>query len=150
MSSLPSIKTVIAHLACAILIGTGTPADAAPGESGEPGVVYHISDFEQASRALFQIGNQIKALPDIPVVIIGVGSGIRFMLDGVKDKNDAPFSSQIEKLMAEGAEFYVCQNTLDAYEINASELGFGVETVRSGIASITELQLRHHYAYIKP
>lgn len=147
---LTSIKTMKAlFLSLLVTVGLFT-ASSASADSSVRGIVYHISDDFQASRAMVQITNQMAEMPETPVVVIGVGKGVQFMLEGVKDENGFPFSARIEQLIAHGAEFYACQNTLDTFEISTDELGFGIDTVRSGIAAISKYQLEKNYAYIKP
>ena len=144
-----ALATLLA--ATAYLTAAGAPPAAAEeGGAARPGVVYHIADQGQVTPALRQIHNQMIALPGVPVAVVGLSSGVRFMLEGAKDENGNLYAARIEQLMARGAEFHACRNTLEAFGIAENQLGFGVGIVPSGIAAISEFQLEKGYAYIKP
>jgi intracellular sulfur oxidation DsrE/DsrF family protein len=141
----------------AVMIATGyltvasaPPVAAQPDAPARPGVVYHISDQEQVTPALRQIHNQMIAMPGVPVAVVGLSAGVRFMLEGAKDEKGNLYAARIEQLVARGAEFYACRNTLEAFGVAENDLGFGVGIVPSGIAAISEYQLEKGYAYIKP
>lgn len=147
---LSSIKGLAFICLSATLMLVKQPAVAKEATAVRPGVVYHISDEAQASRALLQIANQMRAMPGTPVRVVGIGTGIRFMLDGGKDRHGNAYVAQMESLMVNGVEFFACENTMNAFEVAVDDLALGVGTVPSGIAAIAELQLEQGYAYIKP
>jgi len=147
---LRSIHSQLFVAICLLVLMTTTFIEQAQAEQTQPGVVFHISHSSQASRAMIQITRLMEGMPGVPVVIVGVADGIRFMLDGAKDKNGAPYSARIEQLIGNGVEIYACRNTLDTFELTDNDLTFGIDTVPSGIVAVSEYQLKKGYAYIKP
>ena len=98
--------------------------------AAEPaGVVYHVDSSDRAVMAMRNITNHRKIYPELPIVVVALADGVRFLLDGTRD--------------ARG-------NTLNANSLDADDLSFGVEVVTSGVAEIGRLQLEKGYAYIKP
>ncbi|WP_295801413.1 DsrE family protein [uncultured Microbulbifer sp.] len=114
------------------------------------GVVYHISDSNQALRAIRHINNQRAVESDIAIAVVAVGGGIEFLIDNAKDKNGNTYASMIDSLILDGVEFKVCRNTLIAKNLQEGDMTPGVSFVDAGIAEITRLQLELGYAYIKP
>ena len=62
---------------------------AAPALAGEPiKVVYHIADgVDQASHALGNLRNELRGEPDTKIVVVALGAGLNFLLQGAKDRN---------------------------------------------------------------
>lgn len=114
-----------------------------------PGVVFHLDADDHANRALRQIGRQLDASPDIPIRVILIASAVNIALEGAKDDHGGLYSAQIEQLLAQGVQFFACENTLLSFNIPADRLAFGIDTVPSGVAELTRLQLESHVAYIK-
>lgn len=114
-------------------------------------VVYHLSDGnEQASRALINIRNHLAAEPGVKIVVVGLGEGIRFMLQDATDKSGRSYEPMIAALAASGVEFRVCHNTLAAHNIPENHVILEAKVVPSGVAEIARLQAREHYAYVRP
>ena len=64
-------------------------------------VVYHISEGnDQAQRAFANIGNQLRAEPDTRIVVVALGHGVEFLLEGAKDKSGTPFADGVAALSA--------------------------------------------------
>jgi len=114
------------------------------------GVVYHIDSSDRAVAALRNIANHRKAYPDLPITVVALADGVRFLVDGSKDAHGNSYAAMVEPLALAGVKFEACANTLKALSIDPDELSFGVETVPSGVAEIGRLQLEEGYAYIKP
>ena len=134
------------------LIAAGLVALVAlPGSAAEPpGVVYHVDSSERAVMALRNITNHRKIYPELPIVVVGLAGGVRFLLDGTKDARGNDYAAMVEPLVMDGVKFRACGNTLNANDLDADDLSFGVEVVTSGVAEIGRLQLEEGYAYIKP
>ncbi len=114
-------------------------------------VVYHLTEgIEQASRAMSNIRNHLRADPGVKIVVVANGEGIRFLLAGAQERNGKPFDAAITKLVAQGVEFRACENTLSSHDIPRSSLLPEAKLVPSGVAEVARLQVREGYAYLRP
>jgi intracellular sulfur oxidation DsrE/DsrF family protein len=114
-------------------------------------VVYHIVDgIEQATRAMANIRNHLRAEPDTKIVVVSNGDGIRFLLQGAKEHSGRPFDAQVSSLAAQGVEFRVCGNTLAAHDIPASQLLPEAKVVPSGVVEVARLQAKEGFVYLRP
>lgn len=130
-----------------LLLGLTTAAMAADNEAR---VVYHLDDSSRAIGAVRNITNHLRAAPDTRIVVVALGHGIDFMLDGAKDDRGNPYEPMIDDLSFAGVEFRICSNTLDSRQIDAATVHPEVRPVESGVAEIARLQLAEGFAYIKP
>ncbi len=121
-----------------------------PAAAESPGVVYHVDNSDRAVMALRNITNHRKVYPDLPITVVGLADGLKFLLDGTKDSRGNSYAAMVEPLAMDGVVFIACGNTLKARDLDADDLSFGVEVVQSGVAEIGRLQLEEGYAYIKP
>jgi len=114
-------------------------------------VVYHLADgLDQASRAMANIRNHLRAEPDTKIVVVANGDGIRFLLAGAKERNGRPFDTAVGALMEQGVEFRLCGNTLTAHDVPASQVLPGVKVVTSGVVEAARLQAREGFVYLRP
>jgi intracellular sulfur oxidation DsrE/DsrF family protein len=114
-------------------------------------VVYHLTEgIEQASRAMSNIRNHLRADPGVKIVVVANGEGIRFLLAGAQEPNGKPFDAAITKLAGQGVEFRVCENTLSSHDVPRSSLLPEAKLVPSGVAEVARLQAREGYAYLRP
>jgi len=114
-------------------------------------VVYQVSDGnEQALRALRNINNHLDADPSARIVVVALGRGIDFLLDGAKDANDQPFDATVAGLTARKVEFRICANTLRSLNVRDDQVNPEAVVVPSGVAEIARLQVLQGYAYIRP
>lgn len=114
-------------------------------------VVYHLSDGnDQAVRALANIRNHLRAEPDTRIVVVALGDGIKFLLEGATDRNGKPFDAAVAALAAQGVDFRVCNNTLTAHGVPASKVVLEAKIVPSGVAEIARLQAKEGYVYLRP
>ncbi|MBK4736403.1 DsrE family protein [Noviherbaspirillum pedocola] len=114
-------------------------------------VVYHMADgIDQASRGLASIRNHLRAAPESKIVVVALGEGIRFLLQGATDREGRPFEPAVRALAAEGVEFRVCNNTLQAHGVPRSDLLPQTTLVPAGVAELARLQAREGYVYIRP
>jgi intracellular sulfur oxidation DsrE/DsrF family protein len=133
----------------ALLIGAGFALPAFAGDQVR--VVYHIADGnDQALRALANIRNHLRADPDARIVVVALGDGIKFLLDGSRDRNGLSFSQAVNALAEDGVEFRVCNNTLTAHNIPASSVVAAAKIVPSGVAEVARLQARDRFVYLRP
>ncbi|MEC5215313.1 intracellular sulfur oxidation DsrE/DsrF family protein [Actimicrobium sp. GrIS 1.19] len=123
-----------------------------PARAAEPiKVVYHLADgIDQASRALANIRNQLRAEPDTKIVVVGLADGVKFMLRDAVDHNGKPFEPALVELAAQGVEFRICMNTLAAHNIPASRVVAIARPVPAGVVEIARLQAREGYVYFRP
>lgn len=140
-------RKLLQLVALAMLAAAGMPAIA-----DEPvKVVYHFVDgIDQASRGLANIRNHLRAEPDTKIVAVANGDGIRFLLAGARERNGKPFDAAVADLAARGVEFRVCNNTLSAHNVPASEVLPQAKIVPSGVVEVARLQAREGYVYLRP
>ena len=113
--------------------------------------VYHLNEgIQQASRALANIRNHLKAAPDTRIVVVTHGAGIEFLLEGAQDARGRPFSGAIGDLANRGVQFRVCNNTLVARDIPKEQVIMEATIVESGVAEVARLQAVEGYAYLRP
>jgi intracellular sulfur oxidation DsrE/DsrF family protein len=114
-------------------------------------VVYHLVDgIDQATRALSNIRNHLRADPDAKIVVVANNDGIRFLLTGAKERNGRPFDAAVSALAAQGVEFRVCRNTLTAHDVPVSSLLPEATLVQSGVVEVARLQAKEGFAYLRP
>jgi intracellular sulfur oxidation DsrE/DsrF family protein len=114
-------------------------------------VVYHLADgIDQATRAMANIRNHLRAEPDTKIVVVAHGDGIRFLLRGAKQRDGRPFDAQVAGLAVQGVEFRVCNNTLTAHDIPPSQVLPEAKIVPSGVAEVARLQAKEGYVYLRP
>lgn len=121
-------------------------------EAREPvKVVYHLNEgVQQASRAIGNIRNHLRADPSAKIVVVAHGQGIDFLLEGAENMVGTPFQPSIEELKAQGVEFRVCNNTLVSRKIDPADVIPEASIVPSGVAEVANLQAHEGYAYLKP
>lgn len=141
------LSSLLAMTACA----AEPVANAASVAEAPVRVVYQISDGnEQALRGLRNIGNHLDADPSAKIVVVALGRGVDFLLDGAKDSNGQPFDASVAGLTARGVEFLICGNTLHKLAIPDSKVNPEARMVPSGMAELARLQAREGYAYLRP
>lgn len=133
----------------ALVISTGLPA---PAVAAEPiKVVYHLADgIDQASRAMANIRNHLRAEPGTKIVVVANGDGVKFLLAGAKERNGKPFDAAVAALADQGIEFRLCSNTLTAHDVPVSMVLPGVKLVPSGVVEVASLQAREGFVYLRP
>ena len=119
-------------------------------------VVYHLADgIDQASRALANIRNHLRAAPDTQIVVVAVGDGIRFLLKDASERSTAEhpgtlFEPAVAALATQGVEFRICMNTLSAHDVPLTRVIAAARPVPSGVAEIARLQAREGFVYLRP
>ena len=140
-------KTFLAVLlAATTLFAAATPSRAEDAVK----VVYHLSDEQSATLAMFNISNHLSADPGAKIVLVALSRGVKVFTFGAQDATSRPYAEWVEQLTAKGVEFRVCQNSLSAYKLMKEDLVDKVRIVPSGVAEIARLQNREGYAYIRP
>ena len=125
---------------------------AAPACAADPiKVVYHLTEgIDQATRALSNIRNHLRADPDVRITVVANGDGIRFLLQGAKDRAGKPFDAAVAALVSQGVEFLVCSNTLIAHDIAQSSVLPQAKLTPSGVVEVARLQAREGFVYLRP
>jgi len=113
-------------------------------------VVYHLSDEQSATLAMFNISNHLAADPGAKIVLVALSRGVKVFAFGAQDSTSRPFAEWVDQLTAKGVEFRVCQNSMNAYRLSKADVVDKVQVVPSGVAEIARLQNREGYAYIRP
>ena len=118
-------------------------------QATEFGVIFHIDSEDRMNHMLRQISRHHAYNPSIPTRVILIAGAVKPALDGAADSNGGSYSAQIEQLLISGIRIFACENTLSSYNLTTEDLAFGIESVPSGIAEISRLQVRKRWAYIK-
>ncbi len=116
-------------------------------------VVYHIDNAAaQATKGLRNIRNHLDTEPKTRVIVVTHADGIDFLLEGAKDAKDPniDYASLVSALKARGVSFEICEITLRNRNLKKDQFNMDAEFTPSGVARITQLQQREHFAYIKP
>jgi intracellular sulfur oxidation DsrE/DsrF family protein len=114
-------------------------------------VVYHMADgIEQAMRGLANIRNELRAEPNTKITVVALGDGIQFLLKGTKDRNGKPFDAAVAALSEQGVEFRICNNTLTAHNVPASDVMPQAKIVPAGVVEVVRLQAKEGYVYFRP
>jgi len=136
---------VIAAVAAIVLSGC-----ASTGANGPDKVVYHINDSANATALMRNVGNHLEVDPAAKIVVVSHAQGVDFLMNDAKDANGNPYNITVEKLVAKGVTFDVCEITLKSRKLNKQHFIPEVKYVPSGVAEIGKLQSREGYAYLKP
>ncbi|MDP9109811.1 MAG: DsrE family protein [Pseudomonadota bacterium] len=109
-----------------------------PARAEEPiKVVYHVADgTDQATRALGNIRNELRAAPGTKIVVVALADGIKLLLKDAAERDGKPFEPQVAALVEQGVEFRVCMNSLAAHDIALSRVISVAKPVPSGVAEI--------------
>ena len=137
----------------AVGLATRAAAQAAPASAkgGRIKVVYQLSEgIDQAVRALGNLRNHLAGAPDTKLVVVALGYGVDFLVDGARDPRGNTFDAAVAALSGMGVEFRVCRNTLNARKISETTLLMEAKVVPAGVVEIARLQAEEGYAYIKP
>ena len=125
----------------------------AAGASAQDKVVYHVDNTEaQATKALRNVRNHLDVAPDTRIIVVTHAEGIDFLMEGAKDKKNPniDYASLVSALKARGVRFEVCEITLRNRNLKKDQFIMDADFTPSGVVRIAQLQLRDHYAYIKP
>ena len=119
--------------------------------SAQDAVVYHVNDTaQQALAALRNIRNHLDVDPSAKVTVVTHAFGVDFLMEGMKDRNENPFAATVAALVARGVKFEVCEITLKNRNLKREQFSLEAEFTPSGVARVTQLQVRGGYAYLKP
>lgn len=135
-----------------ILLLTAIMATSLQAQATDPiKTVYHLSEGNpQAVRAIQNIRFHLAADPKAKIVVVALGSGVDFLLDGATSQPGQSFAGAIGDLASMGVEFRVCQNTLEMRAIDFGKVAMEATLVRSGVAEIARLQAREGFTYLDP
>ena len=128
----------------------GLSGCASTGAKGPDKVVYHINDSVNANALMRNVGNHLEVDPTAKIVVVSHSQGVDFLMNDAKDANGNPYNITVEKLVAKGVTFDVCEITLKSRKLNKNQFIPEVKYVPSGVAEIGKLQFREGYAYLKP
>lgn len=141
-----SFITLAATMLAALLLTLSSPARADDAIK----VVYHLADDRQATLAMHNISNHLTAAPGTKIVVVALASGVRAFAFGAQDGSGRPYSEWVDQLAAQGVEFRICQNSMDAMRLGKGDLIDAISVVPSGMAEIARLEAREGYVYIRP
>lgn len=140
----------LSNLALSLCLGlSGLGVSAADSEKA----VYHIDNAAvQATKALRNIRNHLDTAPSTKIVVVTHAEGVDFLFDGAKDpKNpNVDYGTLVSALKARGVRFEVCEITLKNRNLKRDQFSLDAEFTPSGVARVTQLQVREDFAYLKP
>jgi intracellular sulfur oxidation DsrE/DsrF family protein len=84
--------------------------------------------------------------------VVTHAEGVDFLFDGAKDpKNpNVDYGALVSALKARGVRFEVCEITLKNRNLKRDQFSPDAEFTPSGVARVTQLQVREGFAYLKP
>lgn len=137
-------------VAAAAALGLG--GCAAPVKAADEPVkaVYHVNDSANAVAAMRNAGNHLDTDPTAKLVIVTHAAGVDFLMNDAKDKGGNPYNIAVERLVARGVVFDVCEITLKSRNLTRSQFIPEVKYVPSGVAEIAKLQSKQGFVYVKP
>lgn len=109
--------------------------------------VFHFaSDVDEQNHAVANVANLLAdESTDVEnVVLVANGRGIKLLTQEESDQ-----AERVRELIEKGVSFRACENSMEALDVDESELIDGVETVPAGVGELTKLQVRDDYAYIE-
>lgn len=135
----------IRHCLIALALGTSATLSLAQDK-----VVYHVNDTaSQALSTLRNIRNHLDTDPNANITVVTHAFGIDFLMEGMKDRNEAPFAATVAALVNRGVKFEICEITLKNRNLKQEQFIQEAVFTPSGVVRLTKLQLQG-YAYIKP
>ncbi len=113
-------------------------------------VVYHVNDSAtQAVATLRNIRNHLDTDPLAKITVVTHAAGVDFLMEGAKDRTDAPYAGPVSALRSRGVRFEVCEITLVNRNLKREQFLQEADFTPSGVVRLTKLQLQG-FAYIKP
>ena len=139
-----------ASMITALVLLALTPA----AQAAEPDkAVYHIYNAPlQATKALRNIRNHLDTVSSTKVVVVTHADGVDFLIEGAKDlaNPNVNYGALVSALKSRGVRFEVCEITLRNRNLKRDQFILEAEFTPSGVARVTQLQIREGFAYIKP
>ncbi|MEY2342551.1 DsrE family protein [Acidithiobacillus sp. IBUN Pt1247-S3] len=106
-------------------------------------LVFHIDEAGRWPLLLGNLRNALRADPATKLRVIANGAApIPLWANGLWRRETAA-------LIAQGVEFFFCQNSLVAYELDAADRPEGSHLAPAGVLALAEAQ-QQGFAYIKP
>lgn len=96
--------------------------------------------IDQAVRAIGNLRNHLNGAPGTKIVVVALGHGIDFLVEGAKDAQGRPLDAPVAALASMGVEFRVCHNSLMAFKVPEDKLLLEAKVVPAGVVEITRLQ----------
>ena len=115
-------------------------------------VVYHFDNSAaQATSGLRTLRNYLDVAPKTTLVVVALGDGVNFLMDGAKDPKNAniEYGPLISDLVARGVKFEICELTLSLMNMKKDQFVMDAGFTPSGVVRIGQLQ-GQGFGYIKP
>lgn len=109
-------------------------------------VIHLLSGDESEQQSSLSIARNLLedeagSIDDVAVVVQADG------IEAIKTGQES--EAQVRDLLDDGVSFKVCSNTMEAKDLDESDLVSGVETVPEGAVEVTRLET-DGYAYLRP
>ena len=117
-------------------------------ENNKYKVLFHINEPENWKKVITNIKNFIKdiGVGNADIEILANGNAVAIFKDSNEYKE---ILDQLSEITAKGVCIAVCNNALNAHEVNKEALPSFAKAVPAGITEIVKKQM-DGYAYIKP
>jgi chorismate synthase len=110
--------------------------------SADPAAVPELEAFMDRLR---KSGDSVGA----KITVVTHAFGVDFLMEGMKDRNENPFSATVAALVARGVKFEVCEITLQNRNLKREQFIQEAEFTPSGVVRLARLQ-KQGASYIKP
>ncbi|MGF2509065.1 DsrE family protein, partial [Ralstonia pseudosolanacearum] len=104
----------------------------------------------RAPRGEAELMAETRQAEQADIVVVALGRGIDFLVEGAKDDKGRPFDAPVAALAGMGVEFRVCHNSLAAFKVPEDKLLLEAKVVPAGVVEVTRLQQDEGFAYLKP
>ena len=132
------------------LAGNASASDTSAKSTSPMKVIYHVNDSANAVDAMRNASNHLETDPTAKLTFVTHAKGVDFLLEGAMDKDGNPYNIAVEKLIAKGVTFDICNITLVRRKIDPKTALSGVKFVPSGVVEIAKLQAQEGFVYLKP
>ena len=147
-----SMTRLAAVAICTALAAGCAATGASNGSAGtHDKVIYHINEStDQGADGLRNANNHLSTDPDAKIVFVTHARGVDFLMKGARDKKGNLFEPMVDNLKLKGVRFEICEITLQNRQLRKEQFIDSATYVPSGVATLTRLQQRDGFAYVKP
>lgn len=112
---------------------------------------YALGNIQNAIKD-YEITHGMSVGSDYKIIAVVYSGGYQLVVSNnaaVPFKEENPFQTQVEELMAQGVEFYFCQNAARSNGVVTANLIPGIKFATAGVTAIADFQ-KMGYSYVSP
>jgi uncharacterized protein len=147
MSSISARIAVVAAIAFAAFLGSGSDSLAQQPASPRARVIFQVSDNDPAkwNLALNNVRNIQADLgaKNVDIEVVSYGPGIGML------RADSPVATRIDEALLAGVKVIACENTMKGQKLERKDMLNGIAYVPAGVVELVEKQ-QQGWAYIRP